>query len=84
MATLVFSWNTTLEGNTIQSSSSLFLFLSVQSLPGVHIEGEQQLSEPPSQVCSPISGGALSSHPSQRRRKDFLFGVGTVSNEMNM
>lgn len=40
-------------------SSSLFLFLSVQSLPGVHIEGDQQLSEPPSQVRSPISGGLL-------------------------
>lgn len=40
-------------------SSSLFLFLSVQSLPGVHIEGDQQLSEPPSQVRSPISGGPL-------------------------
>lgn len=40
-------------------SSSLFLFLSVQSLPGVHIEGDQPLSEPPSQVRSLIGGGLL-------------------------
>lgn len=61
------AWNFTQippEGNNVQSidsssSSSLFLFLSVQSLPGVHIEGDQQLSEPPSQVRSPISGGPL-------------------------